>query len=52
MRRSISASPVETSWTTAGAPGVEVGLDGADQRGALHAGQQMAEKALLGALEG
>ena len=30
----------------------EVGLDGADQRGALHAGQQVAEEALLGALEG
>ena len=35
-----------------GAPGVEVGLDRADQRGALHGGQQMAEEALLGALEG
>ena len=30
----------------------EVGVDGADGRGALHAGQQMAEEALLGALEG
>ena len=30
----------------------EVGLDRADQRRALHGGQQMAEEALLGALEG
>ena len=35
-----------------GPAGTEIGLDGADQRGALHAGQQMAEEALLGALEG
>ena len=34
------------------APGSEVGLDRADQRRALHGGQQMAEEALLGALEG
>ena len=31
---------------------VEVGFDGADQRGALHRGQQVAEEALLGAFEG
>ena len=35
-----------------GPSGIEIGLDGADQRGALHAGQQMVEEALLGALEG
>ena len=35
-----------------GAPGVEIGLDRTDQARALHGGQQMAEKALLGALEG
>ena len=35
-----------------GPPGVEIGLDRADQAGALHGGQQMAEEALLGALEG
>ena len=33
-------------------PRREVGIDGADGRGALHSGQQMAEEALLGALEG
>ena len=35
-----------------GAALVEVRLDGADQRGALHGGEQVAEEALLGALEG
>ena len=35
-----------------GPAGVEVGLDRADQRGALHGRQEMAEEALLGALEG
>ena len=34
------------------APGVEIGLDGTDEARALHGGQQMAEEALLGALEG
>ena len=33
-------------------PLLHVRLDGADQRGALHRGQQVAEEALLGALEG
>ena len=33
-------------------PGIEIGLDGADQRGTLHPGQEMAEELLLGALEG
>ena len=33
-------------------PGGEIGLDGADRRGALHAGQQTAEEALLRSLEG
>ena len=33
-------------------PRFEVRLDGADQRGALHRGQQVPEEALLGALEG
>ena len=33
-------------------PEVEIGLDRADQARALHGGQQMAEEALLGALEG
>ena len=33
-------------------PGIEIGLDRADQARALHGGQQMAEEALLGALEG
>ena len=51
MRRSSSASPVETSWMTAGMAGLEIGLDGADQRGAFHGGQEMAEEALLGPLE-
>ena len=35
-----------------GAPLLHVRLDGADQRGALHGGQQVPEEALLGALEG
>ena len=35
-----------------GAPGVEIGLDRTDQARAFHGGQQMAEEALLGALEG
>ena len=35
-----------------GAPLVQVRLDGADQRGAFHGSQQVAEEALLGALEG
>ena len=34
-----------------GPPGFEVGLDRADQARALHGGEQMAEEALLGALE-
>ena len=35
-----------------GAPLVQVCLNGADQRGALHAGEEVAEEALLGSLEG
>ena len=35
-----------------GAALLHVRLDGADQRGALHRGQEVAEEALLGALEG
>ena len=31
--------------------GLEIGLDRPDQRGAFHGGQEMAEEALLGALE-
>ena len=34
------------------AAGVEIGLYGADERGALHRRQEMPEEALLGALEG
>ncbi len=34
-----------------GAAGFEIGLDRADERGALHAGQQMREEALLRPLE-
>ena len=35
----------------AGMAGLEIGLDRPDQRGAFHGGQEMAEEALLGALE-
>ena len=43
---------METSWITQGMAGFEIGLHGADQRGAFHGGQEMAEETLLGALEG
>ena len=52
MRRSISASPVETSWMTAERPCSRSRLDGAEGGGALHGGEQVAEEALLGSLEG
>ena len=55
--RDIGDAPVQQSLAggdqldDAGMAGLEIGLDRPDQRGAFHGGQEMAEEALLGALE-
>jgi hypothetical protein len=51
-RRSISASPVETIWMTAAWPAARSASMDGDQGRGFHRGQQMAEEALLGGLEG
>ena len=52
MRRSIKRFVGGDELHHRRPPGVEIGLDGTDQARALHGGEEMAEEALLGALEG